>query len=164
MDETRQIDRALHDEHMHVAGLLRRLSDLLGRGDGALVAPDETALRLFAELRPVLDGALERHFRFEEDILFPRLDADGADDLTGLLREEHDVLLPQAARLRDVLAAAMAGGLDPQQVVSGRRLGLEFASLQIDHIEREEMALPPALESAIEDDEDRRIAMDYMAG
>ena len=36
MDANRRIDRVLHDEHIHVAGLLRRLIHLLGRqGEGA---------------------------------------------------------------------------------------------------------------------------------
>ncbi len=164
MDETRQIDRALHDEHIHVAGLLRRLSDLLGRGESALVAPDEAALRLFAELQPVLDGALERHFRYEEEILFPRLDADGADDLTGLLREEHDVLLPPGrAPARN---SRRGDGRRPRSAAGGfgasPRARVRRPADRPYRARGNGPAAGPG--AAIEDDEDRRIAMEYQAG
>ncbi len=53
--------------------------------------------------------------------------------------------------------------LDAVAWQSFHRLGLEFVERQIDHIEKEEMALLPLLEEAIDYDTDQRIWTAYTA-
>jgi hemerythrin-like domain-containing protein len=165
MDITRQVNRVLHDEHMHVQGLLNRLGNLLGQNFDsaqALACADNQAL--LAALTPVLAGDLARHFRLEEEELFPRLVDAGEDDMVGLLREEHEALLPLADKVAQWVARAREGTLSTSDWAGFRHVGLAFVELQTSHIEKEELALLPALEDALDEDEDARICLDYAAG
>lgn len=164
MEMTRQVNRVLHDEHMHVQSLLNRLGDLLGRNfDPAQALPCGEAQALLTALAPVLEGGLARHFRLEEEELFPRLVDEGEDDMVGLLREEHEALLPLAAEVAKWVGRARQGPLSATQWSSFRHVGLAFVELQTSHIEKEELALLPALEDAIDEDDDLRICLAYAA-
>jgi len=162
MQTSRQVNRLLHDEHMHVQRLLERLGHLL-RQDHAdvLAAPEPETIGFLVELAGVLQHGLARHFRFEEEDLFPRLADAGEADMVALLREEHEVLLPLAAELLPQVRQALAGTLAAADWRSFRRLGLEFAERQTDHIEKEEMALLPSLELMLDEREDQHICAAY---
>ncbi|HKD11193.1 MAG TPA: DUF2249 domain-containing protein [Thermoanaerobaculia bacterium] len=89
-------------------------------------------------------GGLRRHVRFEEEILFPRFEAeaglDGSCGPTAVMRMEHaEILL-----LLDATAAAIG---DPDSaVVSLRR---RFHEVMSQHNEKEELVLYPGLEHMI---------------
>ena len=163
MQISRQVNRVLHDEHMHVQRLLDRLGDLLKR-DYAETAGQAETQALLNELMPVLEHGLERHFRFEEEDLFPPLEEAGDGDMVALLLEDHQVLLPLAAEVLAGVRRLRAGEFEAAEWPAFRRLGLEFVERQTDHIEKEEMALLPALEDAIDEAADREIWSAYAAG
>lgn len=163
METTRQVNRLLHDEHMHVQRLLDRLGALVRRDPGAAAtALDGEVAALFGELAGVLGHGLERHFRFEEQQLFPRLAASGEGEMAALLHEDHEILLPLAAELRLELERALTGGLGAVDWRAFRRLALTFVERQTDHIEKEEFALLPALEAALDEAEDRELGAAYL--
>lgn len=165
MQIERQVNRVLHDEHAHVQGLLQRLAVLLRQEHGAVLAPPTAeTVRFLAELAGVLEHGLGRHFRFEEEELFPRLEEDGEGDMVALLREDHAILLPLAGALLASVRQARAEQLAASDWPAFRRLGLEFVERQVDHIEKEEMALLPALAETLDEDEDARIRAAYAAG
>lgn len=164
MHVTRQVNRLLHDEHMHVQRLLERLPSLLRREfSEVLETPRPETTAFLVELAGILQHGLERHFRFEEEELFPRLEAEDEGDMTALLREDHEILLPLAAELLVRVRGALAGTLSASEWSECRRLGLEFVERQTHHIEKEEMALLPALEEALDEDQDQDISAAYQA-
>ena len=162
MQLTRQVNRLLHDEHVHVQRLLDRLGALLTQDHAeALRAPSSEVAAFLRDLAGVLEHGLQRHFRFEEENLFPRLEDEGEGDMAALLREEHEGLLPLAAELLGRIRQALAGTLIATEWADCRRLALEFAERQSDHIEKEERALLPALEEALDEEQDLEISAAY---
>ena len=142
----RQVSRRLHEEHQATLALWARVEATLaaGRSDPALLRSAAAALA----------DELHRHFRFEEEELFPRLAAAGEGDIGELLREEHDVIRAAGERfialVRDDAASA---ALKP--------LGLELAERLVGHVQKEEMALLPALEDFIDEETDRELDSTY---
>jgi len=89
-------------------------------------------------------GGLRRHIRFEEEILFPRFEAESGLEAsrgpTGVMRMEHGEIL----LLLDATAAAIG---DPDSsVISLRR---RFHEVMGQHNEKEELVLYPGLEDLI---------------
>ncbi len=66
VDINRQVNRLLHDEHMHVQSLLERLRTLFLHDDADRLGMAE-GVALLRQLTPVLGGDLQRHFKLEED-------------------------------------------------------------------------------------------------
>lgn len=153
-----RVTAALHQEHETTRGLLGRLEALLGRTRAA-DAPDLTdplVSEVLNSLRTALEVELEKHFAFEEEELFPRLAAAGDGEIADLLIEEHKTLLPIRREMTAVVRDVLANGFSAGSWADFRRLGSELAGSLTDHIEKEEMALIPALEDALsaEDDQD----------
>ena len=163
MDLTLNVTRSLHDEHEQVSAMLGKLQGLL-REYGPADCPDpnnpgtRTAL---ANLVAAVEVEMPRHFDFEEQELLPKLAATEDDDLGALLIEEHKVILPLAEELADIAKTVRRKGFDTATWTTFHRLGGEFVERLSAHVEKEELALLPALAAAIEPDEDREIWSRY---
>jgi hemerythrin-like domain-containing protein len=146
MEFSRRISRRLHEEHDATLALWGRLEASLaaGRHDAALLKSAAAAL----------ERELDRHFRFEEDELFPRLAEAGEGDIGELLREEHETIRSAGRRF----IALVAQEADQKEI---RVLGLEIAERLVGHVQKEEMALLPALEDFIDEETDRELDSDY---
>ena len=146
MEFNRRISRRLHEEHAATLALWGRLESVLaaGRHDAALLKSAAAAL----------ERELDRHFRFEEEALFPRLAAAGEGDIGELLREEHETIRAAGMRFIKLVSNEIT---DPEV----KRLGLELAERLVSHVQKEEMALLPALEDFIDEETDRELDSDY---
>lgn len=146
MEFARAISRRLHEEHAATLALWGRVEQSLAGGghDAALMR----------EAAAALAGELERHFAFEETELFPRLAAAGEGDIAGLLAEEHEAIRAAGGRFM-----ALAREAPPR--VALRALGLELAERMVSHVQKEEMALLPALEDLLDESADRELALAY---
>jgi len=164
IEPTKQAMRMLHREHVTVIGLLGRLSQLLSQHNAANppAADDSTASGLLAELSGALINEIERHFQFEEEKLFPLLDANGDQDLSDLLREDHAVLVPVIRAVADAIGQSRAG-FSNEAWAAFYPLAAELADRLTDHAEKEEMSLVPLLDDLLEDDEDADLAAAYAA-
>src|SRR5689334_5567813 len=98
MPFTTQVSRRLHEEHEATLALWARVQRLPNK-------PDADGVQLLRRAAAALEGEIGRHFRFEEEALFPRLAAAGEGDLGELLSEEHVGIREAAARLDAALAA-----------------------------------------------------------
>ncbi len=87
---------ALTEDHRRCDRLLSLVEQVADGGDWQLIGDQASALRL----------ATEGHFRFEEEVLFPPLEAQVpmAKGPTGVMRSEH----AQIRRMLDELDAAVA--------------------------------------------------------
>jgi iron-sulfur cluster repair protein YtfE (RIC family) len=148
MEFNRRISRRLHEEHAATLALWGRLESVLaaGRHDAALLKGAAASL----------ERELDRHFRFEEAELFPRLAEAGEGDIGELLREEHETI--RAAGIR-FIALAKEDSLSKDL----RTLGLELAERLVSHVQKEEMALLPALDDFIDEETDHELDSAYAA-
>jgi iron-sulfur cluster repair protein YtfE (RIC family) len=148
MEFNRHISRRLHEEHVATLALWGRLESVLaaGRHDAALLKSAAASL----------ERELDRHFRFEETELFPRLAEAGEGDIGELLREEHETI--RAAGIR-FIALAKEDSLGKDL----RTLGLELAERLVSHVQKEEMALLPALDDFIDEETDHELDSAYAA-
>lgn len=148
MEFNRRISRRLHEEHAATLALWGRVEAALaaGRPDPALLTSAAAALA----------QELDRHFRFEEEELFPRLDEAGEGDIGELLREEHEVIRAAGTRF---VALVKSGSFENELKI----LGLELAERLVGHVQKEEMAMLPALEDFIDEETDHALDGAYAA-
>lgn len=157
MNFQRQVSRTLHEEHLNMMGLLGKLEPVLGRAsrfDPAL-AP---LIRQFAQ---ALEQDIERHFRFEEESLFPLMAENGDGEMAGLLVEEHGAIREVAAEVLPLARAAGAGTIDQAGWDALRRGSAELIERQVAHIQKETMALLPSLEDLLDEESDRNLSFAY---
>ena len=155
----RSVSRLLHDEHVATVSVLDRVEGILLRGRNAPPDPgDAEAARVIGQLSRLLQAEAISHFDFEEHRLFPLLKERGEGDLADLLLEEHGVILEAAAEILEIAKIAAANGFSNDSWTAFRRLGGELSERLRSHIDKEEMALLPALENILDADLDAEIA------
>jgi hemerythrin-like domain-containing protein len=155
--------RSLHDEHMATLALLGRLETLLGR-HGPAARPDTTSAPVAALLRDLVHAvALEvgPHFAFEESHLFPLLTDAGEREMVALLLEEHAELLPRAGRLAELAQEGQLRGFGAAEWAEFHAAGAALTGALTAHVEKEEMAMLPALDVLLDAETDGRFAMEY---
>lgn len=147
MEFNRHISRRLHEEHVATLALWGRLESALaaGRHDAALLKSAAASL----------ERELDRHFRFEEAELFPRLAEAGEGDIGELLREEHETIRAAGERFIALVRK--------ESFSEVRTLGLELAERLVNHVQKEEMALLPALDDFIDEETDHELDSAYAA-
>ena len=150
---SRQTSLRLHEEHLATVQLWGRLEQSIA----ARVAESEL-MDLLRRCAAALADEVTRHFEFEERELFTRLAQAGDGDIAELLTEEHETIRDAAQRLRALLALPQPDAAAQKQL---RALGLELAERLVAHVQKEEMALLPALEDLLDEETDRELALAY---
>lgn len=156
MDIESETSRKLHDEHMIVMAFLERLGARLAalKAGELPEAEDRSIAGLLTDLTSIVESELAPHFRFEEEALFPLLRVSGAADMTELLTEEHDVILPLAHELCELARSFPRLGYTQESWSRFRRGGMEFVERLTAHIDKEEMGLVPMLDTLVDEDKD----------
>lgn len=156
---TTQTGRMLDDDH-------RRNLDLLERMERAIaVAPAATPdlQKLLDEFARTMEVDIGRHFEFEEQHLFPRIEDAGDGAIAALMREEHEAIRDVAAELLP-LAREVAAGVVDEEAWDRLRLGtLELIERQVSHIQKETMAVLPLLDDVLDAQTDGELALEYAA-
>lgn len=166
MNFEKSVTRILHDEHMRVIGLLNRFEGLLADISAArgLDAAEPGTARLLNELIVALEQDIDRHFRFEEEALFPELEDAGEGDFVEALRADHVSLQAMAKQIAVLAKTAFAHRLAGEEWRKLVQIGRVYVREQTAHAEREEMALLPMLELHLDDDKDAMLWRDYALG
>lgn len=157
MNFNRQVSRVLDDEHRSNLELLGQVEQALARA----ARPDPALAGLIGRLAHALQNDIERHFRFEEESLFPRMADAGDGGMAGLLAEEHDAIREVAAELLPLSRAVAEGSIDEPGWQLLRRSAMELVERQVSHIQKETMALLPLLDDLLDDETDRELAFAY---
>lgn len=157
MNFSRQVSRTLDEEHRNNLELLGKVEQALARA----TKPDAALNGLLTQFAQALDHDIERHFRFEEESLFPRMDDAGDGDMAALLVEEHDTIREVAAEMLPLARAAVGGTISNEDWTTLRRSALEMVERQVAHIQKETMALLPLLDDLLDDDTDRDLVFAY---
>jgi hemerythrin-like domain-containing protein len=155
MDFARQVTACIHREHVETLGLLERVEAALAKSKAP--PPEAAWARLAAGLGANLANEIGRHFRFEEEELFPLVTGDR--DIALLLAEEHQAILALAERILPRLRSPASGAAWTEL----RELILELIERQVAHIQKEEMSLLPAIEDALEAEQDAELLNRYLA-
>lgn len=150
---SRQTSLRLHEEHLATIQLWGRLEQSI-----AARVPEDELDALLRNCSAALADEVTRHFEFEEKELFTRLAQAGDRDIAELLAEEHETIRSAARALRELLALPQRDAAARQQL---RTLALELAERLVAHVQKEEMALLPALEDLIDEETDRELAHAY---
>jgi len=157
----RQVARALDDEHRTNMELLNRVEQGFARVARAGVTHDAELAGHVAALGRELEQEVARHFAFEEQEIFPRMQDAGDGDMASLLMEEHVAINDVTREFVPLARRAAAGTLDDAGWTSLRRLALEIIERLSAHINKETMALLPLLEQILDEDDDRELAFAY---
>ena len=157
MNFSRQVSRTLDEEHRNNLELLGKVEQALARA----TKPDAALDGLLRQFAQALDHDIERHFRFEEESLFPKMEEAGDGDMAALLVEEHETIREVAAELLPLARAAAEGTIDNDGWSALRRNALEMVERQVAHIQKETMALLPLLDDLLDDDAERDLAYAY---
>lgn len=147
---------------MTACALVDQLDGLLRRSKPA-APPDACAPEwgaFLGRLATLVEGEIGAHFRFEEERLFPYLAERGEADIGELLVEEHQTIVPLGERIATLARQAAREGFAPEAWSEFRRLGAELGERLLSHVQKEEMALLPLLEDALDDDADAELAAD----
>ena len=161
MEFRRQVSRALDEEHRANLELMGRVEQAFARAARSAEARDPELARLAASFARHIEGDIGRHFDFEERELFPRLEAAGEGDITGLLADEHRAIREVAAEVLPLARAAAEGTLDNAGWEALKRGTLEMVEREVAHIQKETMGLLPMLDDLLEDETDRELAFGY---
>jgi len=157
------VNQTLHNEHSATLVLLDQLEALVARGAGGKGKRDSLDASHLRATANFIDTELRRHFEFEEQSLFGLLEHAGDDGICEHLLVEHRQLLALGARLAGLArAAAAAGTLDAAGEQDLRRVALQFCAELRGHVDKEESALLPALEDALDEQTDARLNEAYV--
>jgi hemerythrin-like domain-containing protein len=154
-----QVSRILDEEHRNNIALLGKIEQMVSR----VARYDPSVAGLVGQFVGSLENDVERHFRFEEEQLFPRMTDHGDGGMVALLTEEHEAIREVAAELLPLAAQAASGAIDEAGWATLRRSALELIERQVSHIQKETMALLPLLDDLLEEADDRELAFAYAA-
>ncbi len=152
-----QVSRILDEEHRSNLDLLGKVEQAVGRAQRF----DPALSGLIGQFARALEHDIDRHFKFEEEHLFPLMAEGGDGDMAALMQEEHESIREVAAELLPVARAAAAGSIDEAGWALLRRCSLELVERQVAHIQKETMALLPLLDDLLDEDKDRDLAFAY---
>jgi len=163
MTFSNRICQTLHDEHAATTALLERIAHLVGRypRGNPPDANDRAVAQLLNEISPAIEADIERHFAFEENQLFPFLDAAGASAIGAHLTEEHKAIRPLGLRLAALSRAATAG-FDGASWEEFRKIGQQFCDSLLAHAHKEDMALLPLLEDSMDAETEVKLYGEYV--
>jgi hemerythrin-like domain-containing protein len=157
MDFLRATTRKLDREHSATLALLERFGrGLLDIAPGR--ATDERFAPLARSVAFAIGDEIDRHFRYEEEALFPVLVAAGEGAHADLLLEEHAAIRACAGALLPLLQAAASGPLDAQRAMALKPLALEFVERLSAHIHMETGGLLPLLDDLVDEATDQHLA------
>jgi hemerythrin-like domain-containing protein len=162
MTGTAGIAAVLHAEHQHALAVLGTVEELVEAQRQRPLDPAQPRHRTALDaLIAVIDRDLLRHYRFEEQVLFPRLAAVGLCPVTDMLTLEHDSVRAIAAELREVLLAAMAQGFSPDSWDAFRSLVEDLTFSATFHIQKEETGVIRPLALLLGADENEALGEAY---
>lgn len=158
-----RINQTLHDEHRQTVMLMERVEHLVTSHRRAPPdAKDPATSRFLRDLAAGVEAEVSRHFDFEEQYLFPFLQSIGDKAIGAHLTDEHSAMRPLGEQLAALARAGAADGFDAANWDQFRRLSLELFERMLAHVQKEEMALLPLVEDAMDSETEARLFQDYV--
>lgn len=159
---SRRTAQLLHEDHQATVAVIEGLDELLARTRKK--APDVRDIKVEKALKAAsgtIQEEIDSHFAFEENELFTRLEEMGDVAIGEHLRGEHAALLPLGQQVAGMAREALEEGFTPESWTRFRAMAGELIERMLMHIQKEEMALLPALEELLDDDDDMELSSRY---
>jgi len=156
-----RICQKLHDEHAATVGAMEQIESLLARYRADIPALSDSDMMLLRSIAANVELEVSPHFDFEERHLFTYLEEMGDAAIGAHLASEHDAMRPLGSRLALLAREATGGGFSAETWTEFRRLGAELAERMLVHVQKEEMALLPLLEDAMDTETEARLVEAY---
>jgi hemerythrin-like domain-containing protein len=158
-----RVCQKLYEEHAAVQGLLQRVEQTIARHRENVPDAKEPALaKLMNDLASELPGEVDRHFDFEEAELFSYLAEEGIAGIGVQLTYEHGIIRPIGAALVKLIRDVRANGFDAARWAEFRKLGQQLAMTLSPHAHKEDMALLPMLEDAMDEAKEAALYEKYV--
>lgn len=163
MTFSNRVSQVLHEEHRATVALMERLENLMARHQRGLPdVADRAVAQLLSELAIAVEADVEHHFGFEEKRLFAFLEEMGDAAIGAHLTDEHEAIRPVGRRVAALAREAATGGFDAARWEEFRRLGQELCERMLMHVQKEEMALLPLLDEAMDAETEARLHQEYL--
>lgn len=157
-----RVSQVLHDEHRATIALMERLEQLIVRYRTTPAdSKDAIVSKLLRDLSTEVQSEVERHFGFEEEQLFPYLEAAGDEAIGAHLTSEHQAMRPLGVRVAELARQAASEGFDQARWDEFRRVGQELCERMLSHVQKEEMALLPLLDEVMDPEAEARLYEAY---
>jgi hemerythrin-like domain-containing protein len=151
MSFSNRVCAMLHDDHRASIAHMERLEQFLrANRRGHPDCSQSDVKRLLSDLIVGVKGEIERHFDFEERCLFPYLATAGDEAIGEHLTDEHAAIRPLGRRIVELAQTGLGSGFNDRDFEEFRRLGQELYERTLTHVQKEEMALLPFLEEAMD--------------
>lgn len=154
----------LHREHVHTLSVLdymeTRLADARSRPFDVNDLRDRACLDA---LMAMIDHDILKHYRFEEEVLFPRMDDVGLGSITGMLLQEHDAVRSMTDALQSLTGHAIEHGFSATAWQQFRDGVMDLIHSVGFHIQKEEMGVIRPMAIAFGDEVDRELGSLYLA-
>lgn len=163
MAEETQTGEILHRDHLRTLETMNTLEQrIMGPGRARPLALDDADDQaLLAAIVAMLDEDIDRHFAFEEQVLFPELEKKHAGEVTRALVQEHDAVRTLAAVLRDITERARRQTLDATAWGEFRYAAMDLVPSVLFHIQKEEMTVIRQLRVLLPPEIDTELAKRY---
>ncbi len=159
---SRRTAQLLHEDHQATIEVIEALDSLLARARRKTPdSADPQIARTLKQASGTIEGEIDSHFAFEENELFTRLEDMGDAAIGAHLREEHAALLPLGKQVAALARDALAGGFTDASWADFRSHAGELIERMLMHIQKEEMALLPALDELLDDETDLELSTRY---
>ncbi|KUJ85445.1 hypothetical protein AVO45_00120 [Ruegeria marisrubri] len=162
MTFSRRTAQLLHEDHQQTIAVIEALDQLIAKHRKK--APDTSDAWVRTTLTQAI-GALEEevnlHFAFEETELFTRLEDMGDVGIGEHLREEHRALTPLGTKVAEMSRDTLENGFTDESWTEFRNVAGELIERMYAHIQKEEMALVPALEDLLDPETDMELSAAY---
>lgn len=164
MTDIAALGHLLHQEHLHTLAVLNdvetRLAGARGRPFDVNDPRDRSCLDAFVAM---IERDIVMHYRFEEEVLFPRLDEVGLGSITALLVQEHDAVRSMTDVLHTTLDDAFARGFGAATWTCFREGVMDLVHSVSFHIQKEEMGVIRQMAIVLGDEADRELGALYLA-
>jgi hemerythrin-like domain-containing protein len=162
MSFTRRTAQLLHEDHQATIAVIEALDQLIAKArKTAPDTKDPTVQKTLKSASTAIEDEVRNHFEFEENELFTRLEEMGDVGIGMHLRSEHAVLLPLGETVAKGAREALESGFTDQTWPPFRNAAAELIERMFAHIQKEEMALLPALEELLDPETDMEISTAY---
>lgn len=162
MSFTRRTAQLLHEDHQATIGVIEGLDQLLAKArKKAPDINDPLVQKVLKNTAGTIDEEVSVHFAFEENELFTRLEEVGDLAIGEHLRGEHRAMLPLGQAVAKMAAEGLTNGFTAGDWDEFRTTAAELVERMFVHIQKEEMALLPALDELLDDETDMELATAY---
>ena len=158
-----RVCQKLYEEHAAVQALLQRLEQAVAKQrDDVPDAKDPLLAKLMSDLASELPGEVDRHFDFEEAELFSFLAEAGNAGIGAHLTYEHSIIRPIGAALVKLIKEVRGQGFNAASWAEFRKHGQQLVMTLAPHAHKEDMALLPMLEDAMDEAKEEELYEKYV--